>query len=136
MFCVHFSCMDVILDGVSQFLICNSSEETLGKAVLQHILENAPPPGLKYLYISVQDNAEYSTSIVHYCLALCRCYFTCPPTKHCLLSLTTDEMYTACRTQLAGSADALLNVYQQAMSGKGSFKLASDDELQLVEGLR
>lgn len=34
MFCVHFSYMDVILDGVSQFLICNSSEETLGKAVL------------------------------------------------------------------------------------------------------
>ena len=45
-------------------------------------------------------------------------------------------MYTACRTQLAGSADALLNVYQQAMSGKGSFNLASEDELQLVEGLR
>ena len=52
MFCVQFSYMDVILDGVSQFLICNSSEETLGKAVLWYILENASPPGPEYIYIS------------------------------------------------------------------------------------
>lgn len=37
---------------------------------------------------------------------------------------------------MAGSADALLNVYQRAMSGSGGFNLTSDDELQLVEGLR
>lgn len=43
---------------------------------------------------------------------------------------------TACRKQLAGSADALLSVYQQAMSGKGTYKLSADDELQLLEGLR
>jgi len=43
---------------------------------------------------------------------------------------------TACRKLLAGSADALLNIYQQAMSGSSGFNLSSDDELQLVEGLR
>jgi hypothetical protein len=37
---------------------------------------------------------------------------------------------------LGGSADALLNIYQQVMSGKAGFNLSSEDELQLVEGLR
>jgi hypothetical protein len=45
-------------------------------------------------------------------------------------------MATACRKQLAESADALLIVYQQVMTGKGNFKLSADDELQLIEGLR
>lgn len=50
-------------------------------------------------------------------------------------ALALKHVCDACRKLLAGSADALLSVYQQAMSGNSGFNLSSDDELQLVEGL-
>ncbi|XP_024389574.1 transportin MOS14 [Physcomitrium patens] len=50
-------------------------------------------------------------------------------------ALALKHVCDACRKLLAGSADALLNVYQQVMSGKSNFNLSSDDELQLIEGM-
>ncbi|KAH9568191.1 hypothetical protein CY35_03G065200 [Sphagnum magellanicum] len=50
-------------------------------------------------------------------------------------ALAIKHICDACRKQLAESADALLIVYQQVMTGKGNFKLSADDELQLIEGL-
>ncbi|KAG0561064.1 hypothetical protein KC19_9G034400 [Ceratodon purpureus] len=50
-------------------------------------------------------------------------------------ALALKHVCDACRRLLGGSADALLNIYQQVMSGKASFNLSSEDELQLVEGL-
>ncbi|KAJ7520942.1 hypothetical protein O6H91_19G031100 [Diphasiastrum complanatum] len=50
-------------------------------------------------------------------------------------ALALKHVCDACRLQLGDSIEALLRVYQQVLNGEDKFKLSSDDELQLVEGL-
>ncbi|KAG6551513.1 hypothetical protein Mapa_006936 [Marchantia paleacea] len=50
-------------------------------------------------------------------------------------ALALKHVCDACSKELGQSVEALLDLYRQVMSGQGNFHLASEDELQLVEGL-
>lgn len=45
-------------------------------------------------------------------------------------------MVIDCGKKLRGSLDSLFQIYQRAMTGEGSFKVAAQDSLHLVEALR
>lgn len=65
------------------------------------------------------------------CICLSPFIFTAIYTGFFFLLYSVD-----CGKKLCGSLDGLFQIYQRAVTGEGTFKVAAEDSLHLVEALR